>query len=785
MNRYALPGDGDSAAARHKLRWEHAAAVGFLLLFTLVFFSPVFQGWTYGIVGGHMETEYPWYGNIERIPGTCGFGYPQTDHGDSYYPTSVLYTDALRRGEMLLWNPYNFGGIPITEVGSTTGPLFYPPRLLAMLALSPPWQAVALQFSHLLLAGLAMYALLRCWNVEVWGAIFGAVVWELNGHNAFWLCFEFVALTAAWLPLMLLGATLAVRRRSFGWSVATGVFTGLSILSGGLHWVYVGCLVLAVWFGFLCLAATWRDCKEGKYRSAVWCLSLPGIALLVALGVSAVLWVPLVGWIEFLHRQPPPGLVGLFPSPFSWREIGQAAFLLPRCFYEPTGPPDYPGFAFVGLPAMILAIFGCVRKLRSAPTWLGIGIAVFALTLVLGLYPLLVVFSAVVPGFRTFHGTIGFYPFGLAIAILSAFGLSELVRLLAARPRWRVALPAVLILLEATVLVCFAKRINPIQPIRADRFFPETPLIAKLRELQGEHRILQVHNRCPDGAWLPAVLVGRKPGIFELRAGFGYESLMPEHPARLWQTVANDGRPALEPFYSIVVPRLWYDRIPMDLLTKISVGLLVTPPDLRPKEIAGQDLVSTGALRLVYTGRDGFIYENPQALNRAYLVPQVVSVSTEADALKRFADPQFDARAAAIVVGDHPETELFLQPPADDVRQFQAQSRATITRDELHEVGIRAVCPRPALLVLNDTYAPGWKVRVDGQQQPVLSVNYAFRGVLLPAGEHEVSFRYHPRWFFVGLYISLGCGAVLLLGGVGFAIRTACRRCGGSAPTSR
>lgn len=46
------------------------------------------------------------------------------------------------------------------------------------------------------------------------------------------------------------------------------------------------------------------------------------------------------------------------------------------------------------------------------------------------------------------------------------------------------------------------------------------------------------------------------------------------------------------------------------------------------------------------------------------------------------------------------------------------------------------------ILVVAETWAPGWSARVDGNPAPLIPVNLAFRGVPVPPGPHRVVFRY-------------------------------------------
>jgi len=62
---------------------------------------------------------------------------------------------------------------------------------------------------------------------------------------------------------------------------------------------------------------------------------------------------------------------------------------------------------------------------------------------------------------------------------------------------------------------------------------------------------------------------------------------------------------------------------------------------------------------------------------------------------------------------------------------------------------------------LGDTFYPGWRAYVDGRAVAVHCVDYVFRGVVLPPGEHEVTFVYQPLSFRLGLMVSLVTGSVL------------------------
>ena len=66
----------------------------------------------------------------------------------------------------------------------------------------------------------------------------------------------------------------------------------------------------------------------------------------------------------------------------------------------------------------------------------------------------------------------------------------------------------------------------------------------------------------------------------------------------------------------------------------------------------------------------------------------------------------------------------------------------------------RVVGTTPALLVEMDAFAPGWRAYVDGQEQAILQANIFGRAVVVPAGTHQVEWRFFPRWVVVSLFAS-------------------------------
>jgi hypothetical protein len=89
-----------------------------------------------------------------------------------------------------------------------------------------------------------------------------------------------------------------------------------------------------------------------------------------------------------------------------------------------------------------------------------------------------------------------------------------------------------------------------------------------------------------------------------------------------------------------------------------------------------------------------------------------------------------------------------------------AGDRVDVTEAGQTSVEVRVTTSVRSLLVLADPWYPGWRVTVDGQRADLLRADHAFRGVVVPAGEHVVRFSYVDRRLQVGA----GLAALAILG---------------------
>ena len=146
------------------------------------------------------------------------------------------------------------------------------------------------------------------------------------------------------------------------------------------------------------------------------------------------------------------------------------------------------------------------------------------------------------------------------------------------------------------------------------------------------------------------------------------------------------------------------------------------------------------------------LIENTKALPRAALFTKWQIVTNDDAVLNQLAAPDFDPTAQVLLS----DTPAAIQSGTAN-RLGAAEYLSYTTK----EIKLHAKVEAPSILLLSDKYDPEWHVYVDGKSEKLLRCNYIMRGVALPPGDHQITFRYEPALH--GLYTTLGGLALGLL----------------------
>ncbi|MBW1741398.1 MAG: YfhO family protein [Deltaproteobacteria bacterium] len=200
-----------------------------------------------------------------------------------------------------------------------------------------------------------------------------------------------------------------------------------------------------------------------------------------------------------------------------------------------------------------------------------------------------------------------------------------------------------------------------------------------------------------------------------------------------------------------------------NLLALLNVKYIISKfkidsPEFELARIIGDQEDDEGSLR---------IYRNLNVLPRAFLVDKYKVVGSEKAYRNILQSKTFDPRE--LVLLDKDPFDQREEPPFAGVRSFEGTGLADqpvqpsgdekegviMTKYETNRIELAASLNKPKFLFLSESYYPGWKVYVDGVKGEIYRANYAFRGVPLAPGRHEVLFVYDPLSFKLGMALTL------------------------------
>lgn len=169
------------------------------------------------------------------------------------------------------------------------------------------------------------------------------------------------------------------------------------------------------------------------------------------------------------------------------------------------------------------------------------------------------------------------------------------------------------------------------------------------------------------------------------------------------------------------------------------------------------DFFRTRSYPQAYRAESVTIFENVNYLPSASLVPALV----QSEDLLPDLDPASGAVSADDVLLE--QARQLGIPERAVVSPVAAAAKAVILSAGNTVVEVETLSDSAAVLVLSDTWHPAWRVTVDGVPSHVGRVNEAFRGVVVPAGQHRVSFSYDPPALRYGIYATVAASLFLLL----------------------
>lgn len=267
--------------------------------------------------------------------------------------------ESIAQGEVPLWNPHQFSGIPFLAAGQQSA--LYPFSLIYYvlpLTSAYGWFTVL----QLWLAGAFMYAFMRGLAVGRFGSTLAGVVYQLSATFVISAVFPMIIGAAAWIPLVLLMAEFVIQQRPFlrgrpasaPWVVIGAIALGCNILAGHVEITYYTLIITAYYaamrLGWAAFApASQKAALSKRLRWAVgrgfWLMAMVGLGL----GLGAIQFIPLFELVSVNYRDGRTTLDQVLDWAHKPRDIVQ--FIMPNFYGSPAHHNYYDLFTQQVVPA--------------------------------------------------------------------------------------------------------------------------------------------------------------------------------------------------------------------------------------------------------------------------------------------------------------------------------------------------------------------------------------------------------------------------------------------------
>ncbi|MGH9162892.1 MAG: YfhO family protein, partial [Vicinamibacteraceae bacterium] len=696
----------------------------------------------------------------------------------------------LLQGTLPLWNSLSGAGEPFVALYQSA---VFSPFTLAGAVAPSPYGLLVIGVLQLLAGGLGMLLLLRAVGLALPAMVVGSTAWLFNSFTVGWLAWPFASASCLlpWLLWAVYRAIATPNRRRF---VLLALICGVVLVSGHPEIVFKMSLVVVA-FAVAGLVAV-RQHRGAALRLLAGA-ALSGLLLAAAQVGPFLEHLPETGKLE--QRQ------GVVNASYTPRKATVVA-LAPDFFGPPTGPwrvvsnregtpTNYLAqLVYPGVAIWLLAAVGVVSCWRhwavKAFTVAGVAAAAFKygapgflqvvrhLPTPLPYFSVDIVFCAVALGAWGFdalwHAAKKRAADGLATpdpgvsprvwaAVLAASAAMLIVGVSLIRERallqqmglWPGTLRAsvtALVLVAVTLTLIIARRQGWLKPGAFAVLLFACLVIDLVGFSRGYQRLAPpalVYPRVPE---IDAIT--RDAGLFRV-VGLD-DTLQPNShlPFGFASVRTYDGVGGPRRFNAVIdrtlgvraelvnmAPSRSPSHAALDLL---NVKYVVGPPDL--------ELPAPSYERL-HVGRAA-LYRNVDVLPRAFLAGRYLVQPDDGLAAEALVEGTIDARHTVVLSEEIPAPHRPQHARADGdtvaIRHYRGDF-----------IEIEASCAARRLLVLTDLYAAGWSATVDGDEAPLFRADVAFRAVPVPAGKHIVRFRYTPRAFRLGAWLSVLTAAAL------------------------
>lgn len=726
----------------------------FILIFLLFIYRQAIFGHKIVFPANYLASFYsPW--STEKFPG-WEQGIPHKPLGSDqlrfFYPNRTFTNQEILAGRLPLWNPYVFAGNPF--LANFQSAVFYPLNLLYLL-LPQLFAWSILIIVQPFLATIFCYLFLSCFPIKKLARFFGAFAFGFSGFIVTWSQEAMaVGQTVIWLPLILYG----IEKRRF-W-VATLALT-CSILAGYLQTtVYISVFIFAY--------AIYRRYELKKIV----------LIFLMAAGLSAIQLVPSLEAFSVSAR------------PTSTIEKVFDTYLLPVTHLVKLIAPDINGnpgaynffgkgsynetVLYIGLVPLVFAIFSFVKKRGNQPVKFFAISAILTFILTSDFFLTRWFLHLPLPLVPTFQPSRILILTTFCLAVLSAYGFSKwleeprrdnktlariclgllaplLILLIYYKftlwsPSFLVALKNSVLPVVTLVILFLVLRLrflaipvillltilgqwyffNKYLVLGDEQFlYPDNKIFNSVRNLGGTDRFIAFGKP----------ILENFATQFNIYSPEGYDPIFSRGYGQLIYSATdfNNGKLVED------IPRI---EVMMSALRATDSGQIVEGLFDNDKRTRLLNLLAVK--NIFYYDETGWQYiENKKAHPRTFLAGEIIVENDPQQIIDEVYSPRNDL-GKTVILEESPNVIL-----------GTGTASATISLYEPQRVEIKTAANDNKILFLSDNYYPGWQATVDGSSTKIYRADFAFRSVVVPAGNHLVKFTYQPRSFEIGKDITL------------------------------
>jgi len=751
------------------------------------------------------------------FPGRGIFG---TDYLAGGYQFMEFLSNQLRSGVIPKWVPYVYGGVPLhANPGST----YYPTRLLLMFVLPDSRIFPALLLTQFAIGGTGMYLLARELGVRSWIAFVSGLSFMFTGiiMSGVYSGHDGRIIVATFSPLVFFCIHRGMRTGRVAPFAGLAATLGFSLLCFQIQSNYYLLLAAAAWTLF----CAWQF-RESGWPKIVARMGMALAAVAFAFALAAVNFLPFLDYVAESPRGAAGGRGYEYATSFSMPPAEISGLAIP----EQQGTlGTYHGKSFfkqhteyVGALVIGMLLLGVYFSRRSRYWAFFAGTALLALSMSLGGYTRLYrLYFNYLPGVNKFRApSISFFLVSMSLIIMAALTLEALAKIREKAPEEEkaakraakgakirtdsdlarymsiglVALGALMLLVSQTIpsplgeatgwirfglflmivgwllwrwladrlssrtlALILAVVVLTDQWIVTRKFFQTVPppdevyapddVVQFLRSQQGDGRVW-VFPFGGQAVYHGVDQVGdNRIPLRNYLMHFGFEQAGGEHGNQLerFNKFAGSGERVYVDWHNFTG---W-----PAFMSAANIRYIVSGLELQMYDSTGS---VANPIEEVFRGSTAIVYRNNLALPRAYLVSEARVIPNTDSALSFMKARGWNPRNVAVV--DRSTGMTFPATPLNGT--------AAIVERNPDKVVVRTTANRPALLVLADVYAHGWKAWVDDKPTPIAIANVAFRGIPVGEGTHTVKFEFDPDALRTGRTISLVLFILLVAYGV-------------------